>query len=147
MATSLTLSTDELARLLAKAAHEPRRNLKRFLKDRGGDGSAEELDRWLTVARGNAAAVALAERSERARAATARNIELGMEARVAEMLADVIVRMREQGLTQAQVAERCGWTQPLVAAYLTGRKEPGARNLAKLASAVGCLWRLTRPSA
>jgi transcriptional regulator with XRE-family HTH domain len=51
--------------------------------------------------------------------------------------------MAEQGLTQQDVADRCGWRQPQVAAYLTGAKEPGVKNLAKLASAVGCLWRLT----
>jgi hypothetical protein len=145
MATALRLSTEDLAALLARARHEPRRNLKRFLKDRGGDGSAAELDQWLARAERNAEAVALAERLEKERAATARNIDLGMEARVAEMLGDVYCRMKEQGLTQAEVAARCGWTQPLVAAYLSGRKEPGARNLAKLASAVGRVWRLTTP--
>jgi hypothetical protein len=142
MKSSLMLSTEDLGRLLAKAAHEPRRNLKRFLKDRGGQGSAEELDFVLAAAGKDREATAMAARLDRERAAAARNVEMGMEARVAEMLADVQVRMAEQQLTQQDVADRCGWSQPQVAAYVTGKKEPGARNLAKLASAVGCVWRL-----
>ncbi len=138
----LKLTTDDLGRLLYKVTHEPRRNCKRFLKDRGGDGSAAELDAALSAARRDQRAIEHAERLERERAQAARNVDLGMEARTAEMLADVQVRMAEQGLTQQDVAERCGWRQPQVAAYLTGAKEPGARNLAKLASAVGCMWRL-----
>jgi transcriptional regulator with XRE-family HTH domain len=59
------------------------------------------------------------------------------------MLADVRLRMQEQSLTQSDIAERAGWPQSLVSAYLTGDKEPGIGNLAKLASAVGCKWRLT----
>ena len=58
------------------------------------------------------------------------------------MLADVVLKMREQDLTQQDV-DRCGWPQSLVSAYLSGGKEPGAKNLAKMASAVGCVWRLT----
>lgn len=143
--SSLTLSKEDLGRVIFKASHEPRRNVKRFLKDRGGEGSAEELDFVLGAAHRDAEAVAIAERLERERAATAHNIELGMDARVAEMLAHVMIAMRQQGLTQQDVADRCGWTQPLVAAYLTGRKEPGARNLAKLAAAVGGVWRLAEP--
>lgn len=143
MKTSLMLSKEDLGRLLVKSVHEPRRNCKRFLKDKGGLGSAEELDFVLRVARDDPAAAAIAARLEQQLAAAARNVDLGMEARVAEMLADVQVRMAEQQLTQQDMAERCGWSQPQVAAYLTGRKEPGSRNLAKLASAVGCVWRLT----
>ncbi len=138
----LTFSPDELGTLLYKARHEPRRNAKRFLKDRGGEGTAAELDELLAAAAADPAAAAIAERIERERAAVARNLDLGMEARAAEMIADVRVRMAEQGLTQQDVADRCGWTQPLVAAYLNGRKEPGIRNLTKLAEAVGRVWRL-----
>lgn len=141
----VTLSPEELGMLLYKSRHEPRRNAKRFVKDRGGDGTAAELEDVLAAAAADPAAEAVAERIERERATTARNLDLGMEARSAEMLADVRVRMAEQGLTQQDVADRCGWTQPLVAAYLNGRKEPGVRNLAKLAEAVGRVWRLVEP--
>jgi transcriptional regulator with XRE-family HTH domain len=50
--------------------------------------------------------------------------------------------MEDMGLTQSDIAAVCGWQQPLVSQYLSGDKEPGARNLAKLATAVGCVWRL-----
>ena len=102
----IALDANELGTLLHKASHEPRRNAKRFLKDRGGEGSAAELDALLEKARSDERAREVAERLERQRAAIARNIDRGMEARVAEMLADVQVRMREQGLTQQQAAER-----------------------------------------
>jgi hypothetical protein len=46
----LILSKEDLGRLLFKAAHEPRRNAKRFLKDRGGEGSVAELDSLLGAA-------------------------------------------------------------------------------------------------
>ena len=73
----------------------------------------------------------------------AKSIELGLDGRVAEMIADVRLKMQALGLTQSDMAERCGWSQPLVAEYLAGKKEPGAKNLAKMASAVECVWRLT----
>lgn len=136
-------TSEELGRMLFKSKHEPRRNQKRFLKDLGGEGSADELDGVIAVAQSNKAAVAECERLEKHRSLMARTVELGVDGRVAEMIADVRLRMQEHGLTQNDVAERCGWTQPLVAAYLTGAKEPGATNLAKLASAIGCVWRLT----
>lgn len=137
------LTSDELGHVLYKAKHEPRRNQKRYLKDRGGAGSAEELDAVLAAAGRSKDAIAECERLEKQRALVARTVELGIDGRVAEMIADVRLRIEERGLTQQEVAERCGWTQPLVAAYLNGAKEPGATNLAKLASAVGCVWRLT----
>lgn len=139
----MQLTTDQLARLLFKSRHEPRRNQKRFLKDLGGEGSAEELDAQLAVAAASAEALSESDRLERQRSVAARTIELGIDGRVAEMLADVRLRMQDQGLTQSDVADRCGWAQSLVGAYLTGAKEPGISNLAKLASAVGCAWRLT----
>ena len=140
---TLKLSPAELGRLLHKSQHEPRRNQKRYLKDLGGEGSAEELDDVLATAAQNKAAVAESERLDKQRAIMAKTIELGVDGRVAEMIADVRLKMQALGLNQEDVAERCGWSQPLVAAYLTGKKEPGAKNLAKLASAVECVWRLT----
>lgn len=138
----MNLTTEQLGKLLYKSNHEPRRNQKRYLKDCGGDGSAEELDRVLAQARQNPDAVAVCKQLERQREITARTVELGVDAGVAEMLADVKLRMADLGLTQADIADACGWQQPLVSAYLRGEKEPGAKNLAKLAAAVGCVWRL-----
>lgn len=136
----------DLGRLLFKSRHEPRRNQKRFLKDLGGDGSADELDRVLAAAAADKRVVAECERLDAERRRAAKSIDWNVEARVAEMLAHVRIAMEHQQLTQTEVAERCGWQQPLVAAYLTGAKEPGISNLAKLASAVGCVWRLTSTS-
>lgn len=138
----LKLTSEQLGRLLYKAKNEPRRNQKRYLKDLGGEGSAEELDMWIDRAEMDQAAVAESVRLEKQRHLMAKTVDAGVDGRVAEMIADLRLKMDDQKLTQQEVADRCGWTQPLVAAYLNGAKEPGAKNLAKLASAVGCAWRL-----
>lgn len=138
----LKLTSVQLGKLLYKSKNEPRRNQKRFLKDLGGEGSAEELDVYLQRAEQDPKAVAEAERLEKQRQLMAKAVDAGVDGRVAEMIADVRLKMEDQELTQQDVADRCGWPQSLVAAYLTGAKEPGAKNLAKLASAVGCAWRL-----
>lgn len=138
----MEFTAEQLGRLLFKSRSEPRRNQKRFLKDLGGAGSAEELDEVLAIAAANPAAVAESNRLDRQREITARTVEAGVDGRVAEMLADIRVRMEERGITQDDFARACGWKQPLVSAYLTGSKEPGIRNLAKMATALGCVWRL-----
>ena len=143
MGKTAPYSSADLGRLLFKSRHEPRRNQKRFLKDLGGEGSAEELDRVLAIAAANKRAVAEAARLEAELGQTAEDVDWNIVGRVAEMLAHVRLAMEHHGLTQQEVAQRCGWQQPLVAAYLTGAKEPGITNLAKLAEAVGCVWRLT----
>lgn len=140
---ALKLTTEQMGRLLFKAKHEPRKNQKRYLKDQGGEGSAEELDAILLQAGENQAAIAERERLEEQRRLMSKTVELGVDGRVAEMLADVQVKIQDQKLSQQDVANACGWPQSLVSAYLNGTKEPGAKNLAKLATAVGCVWRLT----
>lgn len=53
-----------------------------------------------------------------------------------EDAATLIRRARRQaGLTQAALAKRAGITQPVVAAYETGRREPTLPTLRKLLSA------------
>ena len=141
---NLKLSTRQLGLLLHKSRSQPRRNQKRFLKDLGGDGSAEELDAVLAKANKSKDAVAEADRLDRERAITAKAVEAGVDGRVAEMLAAIRVEMKDQGVTQEQLAERCGWAQSLVAKYLTGKSEPGSQNLAKMAEALECRWRLSR---
>lgn len=133
----------DLGRLLYKSRHEPRRNQKRFLKDLGGEGSAEELDRILAIAEADKRAVAECQRLE-AEQISHRDIDVNSIARVAEMIGDIRLKMEALKLTQAEVAERCGWQQPQVAAYLSGAREPGVINLVKLADAVGCVWRLAK---
>lgn len=57
----------------------------------------------------------------------------------------------QRGLTQADLADRCGLTQPQVSSYEAGRNQPRAGNLAKIAAelrvAVDTLKRwLVRPT-
>jgi transcriptional regulator with XRE-family HTH domain len=44
---------------------------------------------------------------------------------------------RRQGLTQAQLAQRAGTTQPVISAYEHGRRDPGYEMLRKLVEAAG----------
>lgn len=136
------LTTEQLGRLLFKAAREPRRNQKRYLKDLGGEGSAEELDEVLAVAEKSAAAKKEAKRLERERTIHAKTVAAGVDGQVAEMLAALRLRMEEQGLTQAQLADLCGWPASLLSRYLTGQKSPGLDNLVKMATALDAKWLL-----
>lgn len=138
-----TLTTEQLGKLLYKADHEPRRNQKRYLKDLGGEGSADELDQMLAIAEQSAAAKREAKRLERERAITAKTIETGIDGHVAEMLAAVRLRLDELEMTQAQLADLCGWPASQLSAYLSGTKSPGVENLARMATALNAEWRLT----
>jgi hypothetical protein len=42
---------------------------------------------------------------------------------------------RRQGLTQAQLAQRAGTSQPVISAYEHGRRDPGVETLRKLVEA------------
>jgi uncharacterized protein len=44
---------------------------------------------------------------------------------------------RRQGLTQAQLAQRAGTSQPVISAYEHGRRDPGYEMLRKLVEAAG----------
>ncbi|MDZ7732633.1 MAG: helix-turn-helix transcriptional regulator [Acidimicrobiia bacterium] len=44
---------------------------------------------------------------------------------------------RRQGLSQAQLAERAGTSQPVISAYEHGRRDPRARTLGRLVAAAG----------
>lgn len=138
----MILTIDQQAQLLFKSKHEPRRNQKRFLKDLGGSGSAEELDEVLATVQGNPKAVAEAERLEKARKLAARSVELGLDGQVAEMIAEIRLKIDASGLTQSDVAARCGWPASLLSGYLTGQKLPGMENLVKLAHTLGFSWRM-----
>lgn len=67
---------------------------------------------------------------------------LTIDARKSEILSALKSRIAEAGLTQADIAAACGWQQPLVSDYLTGKKDPGLENLIKLATALDCQWQL-----
>lgn len=136
------LSAKVLGQLLHKSRHEPRRNQKRFLKDHGGTGSAEELDEVLVRAAKSKEANAVADELDQHRKHTLRAVEQGMIGQVAEMIACVRLEMERQGLTQSDLGNRCNIPQPMVSNWLSGKREPTVANLAKVATALGCSWRL-----
>lgn len=138
----LKLSTEQLGQLLHKSRHEPRRLQKRYLKELSGEGSAEELDAVLAEALQDSAAIEEANRLDELRRHTLRGVEQGMVGQIAEMIACIRVEMDRQGLTQSQLAGRCNLTQPMLSDYLTGKRQPTLGNFAKLATALGCSWRL-----
>jgi len=138
----MKLTTEQKAKLIFKSEVEPRRNQKRFLKDLGGDGSADELDEVLAVAMKSKPARELASKLKREREIQVKTVSAGVDGRVAELLAAIQVRMKDQGITQSDLAGTCGWSQPLVSDYLSGRKEPGIGNLCKIVEAIGCCLRL-----
>ena len=141
----MKLTNEQLGRLLFKAENEPRRNQKRFLKDLGGYGSAEELDEFLDIAKKSKAANEEFKRLQRQRDIVRESVNDSIDGSVAEMLADLRMAMETQTMTQKELADRCGFSQPQVAAYLGGHKEPGITNLAKMAAALGCRWKLEKP--
>lgn len=137
------MSAEQLGRVLHKRDRkEPRKNQKRYLKDIGGDGTADELDQVLEYAELNREALAEAKRLERQRELTIETVDAGIDSAVIEMIGALRLRMEELGITQTELAERCDWAQPQVAAYLTGKKMPGLENLTKMARAMGSCWRL-----
>ncbi len=69
-------------------------------------------------------------------------IDLGIMGRMAEMLADLRLRMQDKGVTPDEVAALCGLNPQLVNSYLTGEAEPSMGDLAKMAEAAGYVWRL-----
>ena len=133
----IKLTAKQLGRLLLKEAHEPRRGQKRYLKDLGGSGSADELDEVLEVARGTPAAIKEYERLEKQREIIASSVTGEVDQGVAELLADIRAAMDDANLTQSDLAMRSGLTQPQIAAYLTGRKQPGIGNVVRIAQAMG----------
>jgi predicted XRE-type DNA-binding protein len=134
----LNLTPQQLGRLLFKEKHEPRRSLKRFLRDLGGDGSAEELNVALEIASKDIQAKSFADLLDTNRRIAAENIEETAKDRLQAIMLEVKRKMSESGLTQSDVATACGWSQPLLSHYLSGNVEPGALNLLKLIESVGC---------
>lgn len=136
------LTSKTLGELLHVTRTHNRRAAKRWLAERQLPSSADDLDGYLVTAEADAAAVSHAELLAARRKAAASAIERGVDEAVASMIGAIRIEMREQGVTQEQMAERCGWQQPLVNRYLNGNIEPGAKNLAKMATALGKSWQL-----
>ena len=47
---------------------------------------------------------------------------------------------REKGITQAQLAERLGIKQPMIARWETGKRKPKIETLMRIAKALGVQW-------
>ena len=140
---SIEFTADQLARPLFKSHYEPRSNLKRFICDLGGLGTAEELNELLAAANANEVVKRIAERMEIERDGTLGSIELKSDTQLFHLLDSIKKRMDLLNLTHSDVATMCGWSQELVSNYLSGTVEPGANNLAKLAASVGLVLDLS----
>jgi predicted XRE-type DNA-binding protein len=134
----LDLTPQQLGKLIFKSKYEPRRSLKRFLRDLGGDGSAEELNETLEFAASNSEANSFAKLLDSNWRIAGENIESAAKTKLAGIMHELKIKMKEKGLTQSDVATACGWSQPLLSHYLSGNVEPGALNLLKMIESVGC---------
>ena len=139
----LDLTPEQLGKLLFKDRHESRRNLKRFLHDLGGDGSAEELDEVLSIAAKNKEAATIADNLDERRWQESMGIEDRIDDDLVRMMREISKQMEEKGISQSDLAILCGIHQPTLSKYLSGKKEPGVRNLTRMARSVGCFWKLS----
>lgn len=137
----MTYTSDQLGRLLfKKKAGEPRKNLKRYLKDCGGAGSAEELDQVLPIAERDADAIRIAEELHRERMSQLATVEQRGLGALADMLAQIEQLRKESGLSQEDIGELMDMQQPQYSAYVSGKKQPGGLVLAKAAEALKKRW-------
>ncbi len=134
---------EQLAVVLARSKHEPRRNLKRYLKDLGGRGSAEELDEALEQAMSDSKVVAESERISAVRSSESRSINEEVDVQLTIMFEQALAKMEERGLSIGELAVLCGWSGSLTSELMNRQKTPTAEQLAKVASALKCNWRLT----
>ena len=139
----VNLTSEQMGKLLFKAIHEPRRNLKRFLHDLGGAGSAEELDEALATAANDKEATVIANTLNERRWQESMCIEDRIDDDLVRMMQEISQKMKEKGISQSDLAILCGIHQPTLSKYLSGKKEPGVRNLTRMARSVGCFWKLS----
>ena len=137
-------STEQLAMLLARSQKEPRRNLKRFLKDNGGTGSAEELDELLERAAADGHVVRRANDIAFDRSSNRLSIEQRVDDQLDLMRLEIVRVLESDGIEIAELASRCGWTATFVSDLVAGRKVPSSEQLGKLAIATGYDWKLIR---
>jgi hypothetical protein len=135
-------TVEQLATVLARLKVEPRKNLKRYLKDQGGRGSAEELDLVIAEALANSQAKDLSEQIAAERAMQSRDINDGLEDQI-DVWRDEIKRLIEsRKMSLGELSTVCGYTVDYVTSMLNGSQRPSVEQLAKIAIALQCSWRL-----
>ena len=132
------MTAENLGKLLYKSMHETRRALRRFVKESGGEGTEEELTVLLRLASGKKEAIELSRKLERQRVELAASIEASAEHMARLVMSAIEREMVRAKLTQKEIADRTGISQPAVSLYFAGKKQPGIVNLVKLAAAVNC---------
>ena len=144
---TMEFKTKTLAQLRTRVERgEPRRNLKRLLRDNGGTGSAEELTAALDSDAYKSTAVINQAKKLAAHDAMKRTaIENGSSEALAIILADLRTEIKHQGLTLAEVADRVeGLHQSNLSAWFAGKRPPMAISLVSVAAAIGMRLKLTR---
>jgi hypothetical protein len=135
------MTPEQLGMLLYKF-ESSRKSAKYFLHDIGVSSTSESLARAFETAQSNAEAVEIKNQLLMERKGKMADIGDNVTAEVDKMLSAITEEMANQGMTQAQLAEICGWEQPLVSAYLSKTKVPGLANLCKITLALGKTWKI-----
>lgn len=136
------LTSEQLGNLLYLVRHDSRRSAKRYLHELKRPATSADLDRVLEIASRDGAAIAEAHRLGQDLHDTLSIVEEGAGKQLATMMGCVRAEMDRQGLAPSELAARCNVPQSLLSAYLAGEKEPATANLMKMATALGCEWRL-----
>jgi len=135
-----TMGPAELGGLLHVCNTSPRRQQKRYLLNLGGSGSAAELDRVLAIASESKAAIRFAEKLASQQTQESLLTEEGIAMQADAVRAEIGRQMEKQGITQVELARRCGIAQSVVSLYLNGKKEPGLGRLLEIITALDCEW-------
>lgn len=135
-------TVEQLALVLARLKVEPRRNVKRYLRDQGGRGSAEELDLVIAEAMANSKAVELSQKLAAERATQSRSINDGLDAQIDVWRSEIKRELELRKMSLGELSTVCGYTVDYVSSTLNGSQRPSVEELAKIAIALQCSWRL-----
>ena len=117
---------------------EPRRNLKRLLRDHGGDGSAEELDAVFdSDGYGSQKVADLAEKLRVEQESEAGAIESGMAAGVAAIFAQLNAEMKSQGKSQSDLSKLVDVPQSQISLWFRGKGNPTIGHVVRVAQSLG----------
>ncbi len=142
--SSVNLKPEQLATLLSRSSNEPRRNLKRYLKDLGGRGSSEELDELLAIANANPKIVKMATKLNEERSAASRTISEAKHDHVRSFGEEIQRQIDDNGTNINELASVCGYSRTVMASIVNGKESPTAEQLARIAIALECKWTLVR---